>query len=114
MLTVQHRSISYKGFFSGHALAPAAHVPLPNRRNGLFQTRIACDSFTVDRREVTIEAGPQLANRVRRRVRTVRWNLVLLAAQSQAPDSQSAPLQVDEEIHALCEALIPLEGRSDP
>jgi hypothetical protein len=46
--------------------------------------------------------------------RTVRWNLVLLAAQSQAPDSQSAPLQVDEEIHALCEALIPLEGRSDP
>jgi hypothetical protein len=38
--------------------------------------------------------------------RTARWGLVLLAAQSQAPDSQAAPLQVDEEIHALCEALI--------
>jgi hypothetical protein len=34
----------------------------------LFQTLIACDILTVDRREVTIEAGPQLANRRRWRV----------------------------------------------
>ena len=36
--------------------------------NGSFQILIACDSLTVDRREVTIEAGPQLGNRGRRRV----------------------------------------------
>jgi hypothetical protein len=41
-------------------------------------------------------------------------NLVLLGAQSQAPDCQAAPLQADEEIHALCEALIASEERSDP
>jgi hypothetical protein len=46
--------------------------------------------------------------------RTARWNLLLLAAQRQAPDSQAAPLKVDEEIHALCEALTASEGRSDP
>jgi hypothetical protein len=40
--------------------------------------------------------------------------LVLLATQSQAPDSQAAPLRVDEEIHALCEALIASEGRLGP
>jgi hypothetical protein len=43
--------------------------------------------------------------------RTGRWNLVSLAAQSQAPDSQVAPLQAEEEIHALCEALIASEGQ---
>jgi hypothetical protein len=37
-------------------------------QNVLFQTLIACDTLTVDRREVTIEAGLQLANRRRRRV----------------------------------------------
>jgi len=37
--------------------------------------------------------------------RTARWNLVLLAAQSQEPDSQAAPLQADSEIRARCEAL---------
>src|SRR5215471_11295072 len=36
--------------------------------NGPFQTLFACDTLTVDRREVTIEAGPQLANRGRRRI----------------------------------------------
>jgi len=36
--------------------------------NGSFQTLIACDTLMVDRREVTIETGPQLANRGRRRV----------------------------------------------
>jgi hypothetical protein len=46
--------------------------------------------------------------------RTARWNVVLLATQSQAPDSQAAPLQVDEEIHPLCEALIASEGRVGP
>jgi hypothetical protein len=46
--------------------------------------------------------------------RTARWNLLLLAAKTQAPDSQAAPLQTDEEIHALCEALIASEERSDP
>jgi hypothetical protein len=45
------------------------------------------------------------------RFRTTRRNLVLLAAQSQAPDSQAAALQADEEIHALCEASIECEGR---
>ena len=45
---------------------------------------------------------------------TARWNLLLLAAQSQAPDSQAAPPQADEEIHAVCEALIAPEGRLDP
>ena len=43
--------------------------------------------------------------------RTARRSLVLLAAQSQGPDAQSAPLQVDEEIHALCEAMIASEGQ---
>jgi hypothetical protein len=38
--------------------------------------------------------------------RTARWSLVLLAAQSQTPDFQAAPLQADEEIHARCGALI--------
>ena len=46
--------------------------------------------------------------------RTARWNLVLLAAKNQAPDSQAAALQVEEEIHALCEALIASEGRLGP
>jgi hypothetical protein len=77
---------------------------------------------------------------------TMRWAIVLRAAQSQAPGSQPAlaelcqlyrsPLwifawlrevlckevghnmsdqaETDEEIHALCEALIASEGRSDP
>jgi len=38
--------------------------------------------------------------------RAARRNLVFLAAQSQAPQ-----LQANKEIHALCEALIPSEGR---
>ena len=36
--------------------------------NGSFQTLIARDTLAFDQREVTIEAGPQLANRGRRRV----------------------------------------------
>ena len=50
----------------------------------------------------------------KRGFRTARWNLLLLAAPSQVPDSQAAPLQVDREIDALCEALITSEGRLDP
>ena len=46
--------------------------------------------------------------------RTVLRNLVLLGAQSQGRDSQSASLQADESIYALCEALIAPEGRLDP
>jgi hypothetical protein len=46
--------------------------------------------------------------------RTARWNLLLLAVQNQAPDPQVAPPEAGEEIHALCEALIAPEGRSDP
>ena len=46
--------------------------------------------------------------------RTARRDLVLLGAQSQAPDFQATQLQIDEEIHARCEALIASEGRSDP
>jgi hypothetical protein len=46
--------------------------------------------------------------------RTARRNLVLLGAQSQAPDSQGAPLLAHEEIHAHCEALIASEGRLGP
>jgi hypothetical protein len=46
--------------------------------------------------------------------RTARWNLLLQPAQSQAPESQAAPLRVDEEIHAGREALLASEGRSDP
>ena len=42
---------------------------------------------------------------------TVRWNLVLPGTQSQAPNSQAAPLQADEEVHARREALIASEGR---
>ena len=38
----------------------------------------------------------------------------LLAAQSQAPESQAAPLQFGEDIHARCEALIGSEGRLGP
>jgi len=40
----------------------------PIDRGGSQVALIACDSLTVDRREVTIEAGPQLGNRGRRRV----------------------------------------------
>jgi hypothetical protein len=46
--------------------------------------------------------------------RTGRWSLVLPGAQSQAPDSQAAPLQADEEVHARCGALIASEGRLGP
>jgi len=46
--------------------------------------------------------------------RTARRSLVLLAAQSQAPDSQATQLKVDEEIHALCEALIASERQPGP
>ena len=46
--------------------------------------------------------------------RTARWNLLLLAAQSQTPDTQAAALQVDEEIHARCEALIASKAQADP
>jgi hypothetical protein len=46
--------------------------------------------------------------------RSARRNLVLLAAQSQAPDSQATPLRVDEKIHALCEALVASEGGLGP
>jgi len=67
-----------------------------------------------DRREVTIEARLQLANRGRRRARTARWNLALLAAQSRAPDFHAVPPQADEEIHVLCDALTAIEGRLGP
>jgi hypothetical protein len=46
--------------------------------------------------------------------RTARWSLVVLAAQSQASDSQATQLQADEETHARCEALIASEGRLGP
>ena len=46
--------------------------------------------------------------------RAARCSLALLAAKSQGPDSRAVPLQADEEIHALCEALIASEERSDP
>ena len=45
-------------------------------------------------------------------VRSARRSLVLLAAQSQALDSQAALLQADEEILARCEALIASGGPS--
>jgi hypothetical protein len=44
-------------------------------------------------------------------LRTARWTLVLLAAQSQADDSHTAPQQAQDETHAFCEALIASEGR---
>jgi len=68
----------------------------------------------VDRREVTIEVDHSLPTESAGGFRTVRSKLVFLAAQSQAPDSQATQLQADKEIHALCEALIAWEGRSDP
>ena len=43
-----------------------------------------------------------------------RWSFVFLAAQSQAPDSKATEPQVDEEIHARCEALIAPEGQLGP
>src|SRR5262245_15986884 len=46
--------------------------------------------------------------------RTARRSLVLLATQSQAPDSQATQLKVDAEIHALCEALIASERQPEP
>jgi hypothetical protein len=46
--------------------------------------------------------------------RTARWNLVLPAAQGLAPDSQAAPRQADEGIHASYKALIASEGRLGP
>ena len=71
---------------------------------------------------------------------TTRWGIVMRAAQSQALGSQHRPYlsplwmfawlrgvlreevgrnvsdqaETDEQIHALCEALIASEGRSDP
>src|SRR5262249_27203912 len=57
-------------------------------RNGLFQTLIACDTLAFDRREVTIEAALQLANRWRRRLSHRSIDLLLPGTQSQAPDFQ--------------------------
>jgi hypothetical protein len=48
------------------------------------------------------------------RGRTAMWKLAIAAAQNRAPDSQAAPLQADEEMHARCETPIGTEGRSDP
>ena len=49
---------------------------------------------------------------------TTRWTIVMRAAQNQTLGGQSAlgellsdPAEIDEEIHALCEALIASEGR---
>ena len=47
-------------------------------------------------------------------LRTARWNLALLAAQSRAPDFHAVPPQADEEIHVLCDALTAIEGRLGP
>ena len=46
--------------------------------------------------------------------RSARRSLVLLAAQSQALDSQAAPLRVDQGIHALCKALVASEAGLGP
>src|SRR5262249_55117772 len=43
--------------------------------------------------------------------RTARWNLLLVAAQSQAPDSQAAPQRVDGEIPCSLRSFYPL-GRT--
>jgi hypothetical protein len=46
--------------------------------------------------------------------RAARWNMVLLEAEGQAPDSQATQLQADEEIRARYQTLIASEGRPDP
>ena len=45
---------------------------------------------------------------------TTRWTIVMRAAQSQAQGGVSDPAEIDEEIHALCEAVIASEGRLGP
>jgi hypothetical protein len=55
---------------------------------------------------------------------TTRWTIIMNAAQSQAPRGEfalaqlcrtvSEPAEIDEEIHALYEALIGSEGRLSP
>ena len=42
---------------------------------------------------------------------TTRWTIVMSAAQSQAQGGQSALAEVDEEIHALRDALVKSEGK---
>jgi hypothetical protein len=42
---------------------------------------------------------------------TTRWTIVMRAAQSQAQGGQSALAEIDEEIHALCDALVTSEGK---
>jgi hypothetical protein len=41
-----------------------------------------------------------------------RWTIVMEAAQSQAQGGRSALAEIDEEIHALCDALVTSEGLS--
>jgi hypothetical protein len=41
---------------------------------------------------------------------TTRWTIVM-RAQSQAQGGQSALAEIDEEIHALCDALVTSEGK---
>ena len=79
-----------------------------------LQTLIACDTLKLTDRRSQLKLDHGLPTEGVSRFRTARWSLVLLAAQSQALDSQAAPLQADEEIHVRCEALIASEGRSEP
>jgi CheY-like chemotaxis protein len=82
---------------------------------GLSALLITRDTLSVDhgRSKVKLDLQP---------ARKRRWQVphrsmvrgIDCATQSQAPDTQSAPLQVDEEIHALCEALIASEGGVGP
>jgi hypothetical protein len=41
---------------------------------------------------------------------TMRWTIVMRTAQSQAQGGQSALAEIDEDIHALCDALVTSEG----
>jgi CheY-like chemotaxis protein len=80
---------------------------------GLSALLITRDTLSVDHGRSKVDLQP---------ARKRRWQVphrsmvrgIDCATQSQAPDTQSAPLQVDEEIHALCEALIASEGRVGP
>ena len=51
------------------------------------------------------------------RFQTTRWSAILVAAQSQLLVREEIgrtvtdPAEIDQEIHALCEALIAAEGR---
>jgi hypothetical protein len=69
----------------------------------LIPNAVACDTLAFDRRESQLKLHHSVPTDGADRFRIARWSFLLPGAQSQAPDSQAAPLQADEGSHARCE-----------